>query len=105
MERTDKMMVWSVSYKENGENKEGIRAVWLSPPDSWHLDTCGDGRELGDYKLTSLGKEKTRLDMVFQVTYDDPREAVSKAEWKKEALEHWRIYGRHLENEYKESKA
>lgn len=104
LERTKRRIIWTVAYRENGKSREGIRAVWLRPPDSWHLDTCGDGRELGDYKLSSLGKEKTRLDMVFQVTYDDPSEIQGQAEWKSDALEHWKVYVRYLEKDYKESR-
>ena len=61
--------------------------MWLRPPDSWHLDTCGDHREVGDYKLTSIGKDKTRLDAVFHMTYDDPDEVETKEKWEKETDE------------------
>lgn len=102
LERTKRRIVWIVNYKEKGEAKEGLRAVWLKPPDSWHLDTCGDGKELGDYKLTSNGK-KTRLDMVFQVTYDNRDEVEKKRKWQKETRELWDIFGRYLEKDYKAS--
>ena len=77
--------------------------MWLDPPDSWHLDASADIRELGDYKLTSLGKNKTRLDMVFQLSYDDPKDVRDKKEWEKEVLEEWDTFGKYLEKDYKKS--
>ncbi len=103
LERTDKRIVWAATYRENNKQKEGIRAVWLRPPDAWHLDTCGDGREVGDYKLTSKGKTKTRLDMVFSVTYDKGEEVTSRREWEKEVQQEWKIFARYLEKDYKSS--
>ena len=103
LERTEKRIVWVSNYKEEGKTIEGVRVVWLHPPNSWHLDTCGDLRELGDYKLTSLGKTRTRLDMVFQISYDDPKDLRDKKEWEKEVLEEWDTYGKYLEKDYKKS--
>ncbi|MDA4135024.1 MAG: hypothetical protein OK441_05595 [Thaumarchaeota archaeon] len=103
LERTKKRIIWTVNYTESGKPREGLRVVWLSPPDSWHLDTCGDYREVGDYKLTALGKGKTRLDAVFNVTYDDPGEVETKEKWEKETGELWTIFTGCLENEYGES--
>jgi len=101
LERTKERFVWVVNYKDGGKEKEGIRAVWLHPPDSWHLDTCGDGREVGDYKLTRLGKTKTRLDMKFVETYDGPEEVEDKKEWEADGKEHWKIYKKALEADFK----
>jgi hypothetical protein len=103
LERTDKRVVWAVQYKEKGKPKEGIRVVWLRPPDSWMLDTCGDHRELGEYKLTQKGKNKTRLDMKFQISYDSKDEVEDRRKWEKEASEEWDIFRTHLEKDYKES--
>jgi hypothetical protein len=103
LERTKDRIIWTVKYTEEGKPKEGVRAVWLSPPDSWHLDTCGDHREIGDYRLSRVGKDKTRLDMVFHMTYDDPRQVVDKEQWEKEALEEWGIFSKFLESDYKAS--
>ena len=103
LEKTKRRYVWAVNYKEGNKAKEGIRAVWFKPPNAWHLDTCGDGREVGDYKLTPKGKNRTRLDMIFDVTYDDPRDVESKEEWETDGKEHWKLFAAALEREYKAS--
>ena len=102
LERSPHRFVWVTTHKEGRKTVEGIRAVWLKPPDAWHLDTCGDGREIGDYKLTPIGKG-TRLDMVFQVTYDNPKEAEGVREWVRDTKREWGMFGRYLEADYKAS--
>ncbi len=104
LEKGKKRMVWAVNYKKDGKEIEGIRAVWLHAPGAWHLETCGDGNEIGDYKLTSKGKNKTRLDMVFHVSYNSKGEVESKEEWEKDGINHWAIYADHLEKDYARSK-
>ncbi len=103
LERSKDRIVWIVKYKDGKRSVEGVRAVWLKPPNSWHFDTCGDGREVGDYNLRELRSGKTRLDMVFTVTYDDPSKVESEAEWTKGAKQNWSVYGRFLEKDYKKS--
>lgn len=103
LERTDKRIVWITQYKEDGKSKEGVRAVWLHAPDSWSLDTCGDQHELGEYKLTEKGKNKTRLDMKFQISYSGKNEVEERKKWEKEVGEEWEIFRRHLEDDYRES--
>jgi hypothetical protein len=102
LERSSRRFVWVTTYKEGSKTVEGVRAVWLKPPDAWHLDTCGDGREVGDYKLTQVGK-RTRLDMVFHVTYDDPRKAEGVRKWERGSKREWDAFGRYLEADYKAS--
>jgi hypothetical protein len=103
LERTRDRIIWVVKYKDGRRSVEGIRAVWLKPPNSWHLDTCGDGREVVDYNLNELKNGKTRLDMVFNVTYDDPNEVENQAEWTKGVKRNWSAYARFLEKDYKKS--
>lgn len=101
LEKTPERVVWRVRHKDGKGFTEGVRAVWLDPPNSWHLDTCGDGREVGDYRLTSLGKKRTRLDMRFVVTYDSKGEVEDKDEWEADGVKHWKIYKRALEADYR----
>ncbi len=103
VERTDKRVIWITEYKEKGKNREGVRVVWLRPPDAWHLDTCGDGREVGEYRLTGKGKNKTRLDMRFRISYEDKHDAPDKKKWEKDVDEEWETFASHLEKDYKAS--
>jgi hypothetical protein len=47
LERSKKRIVWVSTYKEDGVPGEGLRVVWLRPPDAWHFETCGDEYERG----------------------------------------------------------
>ena len=104
LEKTPERVVWVVRYKDGKGFTEGVRAVWLDPPNAWHLDTCGDGREVGEYKLKSLGKSKTRLEMKFAVTYDSKDEVEDKDEWEAGGVKHWKIYKKTLEADFKAGK-
>jgi hypothetical protein len=101
LEKSPERVIWRVRYKDGKGFTEGVRAVWLDPPKSWHLDTCGDGREVGEYKLKALGKSKTRLDMKFVVTYDGKDEVEDKDEWEADGVKHWKIYKKALEADFK----
>ncbi len=100
LEKDDERVVWRVRYKEGKGFAEGVRYVALKPPNAWYLDTCGDGREVGEYKLTSLGKNKTKLEMKFTVTYDSKKEVEDKDEWEKDSDQHWSIYKKALEADF-----
>jgi hypothetical protein len=101
LERSKRNVIWRVQSKSKVKGYEGVRAVWLKPPNAWHLDTCGDGREVGDYKLTRLSKTRTRLDMKFQVTYNYAGQIESKKSWIADLKSHWDSYGRYLEKDYR----
>jgi hypothetical protein len=103
LEKTAERIVWIVEYKQEGKTRQGVRVVWPHPPDSWELDTCGDMKEWGEYKLTSKGKNKTRLDMKFRLSHDSEKHLPGKKKWKKEMRELWDTYGSFLEKDYKES--
>jgi hypothetical protein len=101
LEKTPERVIWRVRYKEGKGYAEGVRAVWLHPPNLWTLDTCGDGREVGEYKLKALGKNKTRLDMKFVVTYDSKDDVEDRDEWEADGVKHWKIYKKALEADLK----
>jgi hypothetical protein len=103
LERTRKMVIWRVEGKDVKSEFNPMRMVWLRPPDRWHLESCGDETEVGEYKLIPLGKKKTRLDMTFRTTYYDPKDVVSSAAYAREAKAHWSGYGRQLERDYRRS--
>jgi hypothetical protein len=101
LEKSADRVIWHVRYKDGKGFAEGVRIVWLNHPKSWRLDTCGDGREQAEYKLTSLGKSKTRLDMKFVVTYDSKKDVEDKDEWEADGVKHWKIYKKALEADFK----
>jgi hypothetical protein len=102
-EKTRDRVIWTVEGKNLPTKTDPVRVVWLRPPDAWHLETCGDGIEIGDYKLTAIGKNKTRLDMTFTETHANKEDVESKESYEAGALDHWNKYGRYLERDYKES--
>lgn len=101
--RNRRMVAWRVQTKNPGTKIDPIRVVWLRPPNSWHLDTCGDGSEIGDYKLQALTGGMTRLDMTFRVTYENPKDVESRKEWEADGMAHWDSYGKFLERDYQRS--
>jgi len=103
-EKTKRRVIWTVEGKKPPAGTDPVRVVWLRPPDSWHLETCGDGSEVGDYKLIPIGKDRTRLDMSFTETHADKRDVPSAESLKAEAEEHWKHYSRYLELDYGKSK-
>jgi hypothetical protein len=103
LERTKKRVIWTVEGMRLPSGTEPVRVVWLRPPDSWHLETCGDGSEVWDYKLTPLGKNKTRLDMTFTEMSSDKARLQSKEDYIGETIDHWDKYADCLEKDYKKS--
>jgi hypothetical protein len=104
IEKTANRVVWVITYTKEGRRVEGIRAVWLTSPRSWHLETCGDHREIGDYKLTPINKNQTRLDMQFRERYSSPDEVKSEKEWKKNPKQNWDAFAKYLNADYRESR-
>lgn len=102
-EKTKGRVIWTVDGQNLPTGTDPVRIVWLRPPNAWHLETCGDGSEVGDYKLTAIGKTKTRLDMTFTETHGSKSDFQSKQEYVVETLDHWNKYGKYLESDYKKS--
>ena len=73
VEKTKKRAVYVMVYKgADGTEKMAVSYVTLKPPNAWSLEQFGEeDYETGEYRLKSLGKEKTRLDMVFKETWRD----------------------------------
>jgi hypothetical protein len=68
LEKTLKRAIYAQIYDgADGRKKVAVNVVTLKPPDSWHLDYFGEeDDETAEYRLKSLGRGKTRLDMVFR---------------------------------------
>ena len=102
-EKTARRVIWTVEGKNLPSGTEPVRVVWLRPPDAWHLETCGDGCEAVDYKLTPIGKGKTRLDMAYSQTFARKSEIKSIEHYVAEVNDHWEGYGRQLASDYRKS--
>ena len=102
-EKTKQRVIWTIEGKALEGKVNPVRVVWLRPPNAWHLESMGDGFEVGDYTLKSVGKNKTRLDMVFTATAPKKSGLQSQKEYLDEAHEHWDNYGPALEKDYAKS--
>ena len=105
LEKTKKRVVYAqLDPQEDGSQKVGVDYVLLKRPTSWHLEYFGeDDNEIGDYKLTSLGKNKTKLTMTFKESWK--LEKVPTIEEQVESTSRtWDQYVAALESEYASSK-
>lgn len=105
LEKTKKRAVFvSIYTGADGSQKIGVNIVTLNAPKSWHLEFFGDeDNEIGDYKIVSLGKNKTKLNMVFKETWKI--EPVPSIEEQVESTSKvWDQYVAALEKEYSSAK-
>jgi len=104
LEKTKKRSVYISLYTgADGTEKVAVNYVTLKSPSSWHLEFFGEeDNEIGDYKLSSLGKNKTKLSMVFKETWKI--EAPSLEEAVESTGKAWDQYVAALENDYASSK-
>jgi hypothetical protein len=96
VDKSNKRAVWIQHY---GAEKEGVRYVTLSPPDSWHMEGLNDeSTRTVDYHLKSLGK-KTELTISIKIKYKtiEP-EPVSKL--RENLSNDWEKYKAALEKDY-----
>jgi hypothetical protein len=102
LEKSRRKVVYVTTYKgSDGGSKTSVCIVALKPNNAWHLDAYGEEDfEIGDYKLKRLGKNKTRLDMVFKETWKDIAEIPSIEEQISGTNRVWDLYVAALEKEY-----
>ena len=101
LERTKKRVIYASLYTgDDGIPKIGVNIVVLKSPISWHLDYFGDDdNEIGDYKLVGLGKNRTKLNMVFKEKWKT--ETVPTIEEQVESTDKvWDQYVSALEKDY-----
>jgi hypothetical protein len=102
LEKTKKRAIYVEIYDgADGKQKVAVNIVILKPPNSWHLDFYGEeDYEEGEYKLKSLGRGKTRLDMIFKESWKiaDPPSLDEQVE---QASKIWDKYVTALENDYR----
>jgi hypothetical protein len=103
LEKTRKRAVYA-GYKvgQDGKPKLAVRVVTLSPKTySWHLDYFGEeDLEVGDYKLTGLGKNRTRFDIKLNNKWKHGK-GPSSNEFAAETKAAWDKYAPALERDYK----
>ena len=98
--KTEHRVIYLSTYRSGGKSRSAVNIVTLNPSKSWHLDFVGDDDdEAGDYVLTRLGPQKTRLDMTFDEHYKT-RKSPTKAQDLKQTNEVWDKYVAALEDEY-----
>ena len=104
LDKTKKRAVYASLYAgDDGTQKIGVNDVTLKPPDAWHLDYVGEeDNEVADYELTSLGKNKTKLSMVFKEKYKVSN-FDSEEESEKRISRIWDMYVSALESEFRGS--
>ena len=104
--RSKKKAVYA-SYKNgsDGKPKLAVRFVTLDPSSfSWHLDYFAEEDiEDGEYKLTKLAKEKTRLDIVLHNKWKKGR-GPSQKEFEEHGKLVWEKYAKALEKDYDSGK-
>ena len=68
VERTKKRVIYAQIYNGmDGRKKVAVNIVTLKTPDTWHLDFFGEeDDETAEYRLRSIGKNRTRIDIVFR---------------------------------------
>jgi hypothetical protein len=98
--RTHNRVIYTSTYRSGGETRNAVNVVTLYPRKAWHLDFIGDDDdETGDYVLTKLGVQRTKLDMTFKEHYKT-RKAPTKAQDLKHTHQIWNRYVTALQKDY-----
>jgi hypothetical protein len=99
--------VVTVGYKDGADGKKifVVRVISLSPSNSaWHLDYYSEeDLESGEYKLKSLGKNKTQLHIVLKNTWKRGK-SPSREEFERQAKVVWDGFIPALESDYDSGK-
>lgn len=104
LEKTKQRVIYTIRGRSGAQVWNAANIVTLHPPKSWHLDSISDeDDEVGDYKLTSLGSKKTRLDMIFKEIWKTSN-VPNHATYVKHISEIWDKYKAALERDYKKRK-
>lgn len=103
LQRSSKRVIYAQVYKgSDGNQKVAVNIVTLDPTrKAWHLDYFGEADdETGEYALTSLGRNRTRLDMVFKERWKKIARVPTIKEQIQQTSEIWDKYVAALEAEY-----
>ena len=104
LEKSKRLVIYAIRYPVGREIRQAVNLVTLRPPRAWHLDSYGqEGNTFGDYRLTKLGPERTRLNMVFKEEWKVSR-IPSRTEYMRDGDRLWDRYTAALEKDYKHQK-
>jgi hypothetical protein len=104
LQKTKRRSVYISAFIWAGRSRYGVNIVTLRQPNGWHLEYVGEeADEIGDYRLTKLGRGRTRLDMAFKEEYKI-RGAPTRKEMMKHTNEIWDRYVAALERDYAQKK-
>ncbi len=100
LRKSKSQFVWIQHYNRDGKEKEAVRIVTLNPPSSWHNESISDEKEGSfDYRLTRVGRRRTRLTIKARVTYKAMQPEV-KPEMERALSADWEKYRTALEKDY-----
>jgi len=102
LEKTNKRVIYaSDKIGIDGKPKLAVRIVTLSQSKfAWDLDyVAEEDLERGEYRLKKIGKEKTKLDMVFRNKWKNGK-GPSRAELKASTKASWDAFAPALERDY-----
>ena len=102
LEKSKRRVIFASEKKGfDGLPKIAVRILTLSPKDfSWHLDYFSEeDLEHGDYKLKKIGKDITRLDMIFRNKWKKGG-GPTKEQLHAETEGSWNGYGPALDRDY-----
>jgi hypothetical protein len=106
LEKTRRRAIYAELYEgADGKQKVSVEIITLRAPTSWHLDYFGEEEdETGEYRLKSMGRNKTRLDMVFKEKWKNIAKVPSLEERLRRTNEDWDKYVAALEKDYDSQK-
>ena len=107
LEKTAKKVVYVYLWNDDtGKQQVAVNVVSLKPPSSWHLDYFSkEQTETGEYKLTRIKKNETKLQMVFKHRWKEGQRIKSVAEQEEWLGKLWDKYVAALENDYGNQKS
>jgi hypothetical protein len=104
LEKSKRLVIYAIRYPSGRTFMQAVNIVTLHPPDGWHLDSYGEeDNEFGDYQLTKLAPNKTRLNMTFR-EYWKITKIPSKPQYLKDINRIWDKYIAALERDYSRQK-
>ena len=101
IKRTRESVIYGEAYVgPDGKETGSIYILSLKPPNGRHYHKFGEDAETGDYKLTSLGRKRTKFDAKFHQNFKRGINSPKKETLSKRALDRWGKYILALESDF-----